>query len=239
MPLRVAVAWVWTAAFWAGACLLQVLTFKSLLRDRIHLVARFWGRSTFAILGIRLEILGESTLETPGPKIVVFNHQSALDMLWSAAICPPRAMALGKKEIVFVPFINIGWWAMDFRLVDRSNPSKARASLAQVAREIDEDGRALMIAPEGTRSPTGELLPFKRGAFVVAVQSQAPIHPVVISGAHALLPRSGFLPSQGVIRLRYLEPIPTAGLTVSGIDDLISRVRGAMSAALAAQSQQA
>lgn len=233
--LRVAVAWAWTAAFWTAAGLLQVLTFKGMPRDRLHLAPRFWAKVTFALLGIRLEILGESTLEKPGPKIVAFNHQSALDMIWSGAICPPRAMALGKKEIAFIPFINLAWWALDFRLVDRSNPSKARASLAQVAREISEDGRALMIAPEGTRSPDGELLPFKRGAFVVAVQSQAPIHPVVISGAYSLLPKSRFLPSPGVIRLRYLEPIPTAGLTVAGIDGLTEKVRGAMLAALAAQ----
>ncbi len=233
--LRVAVAWVWTALFWTAAFLLQALCLKRLPRDLIHLAPRFWGRVTFAMLGIRLEIIGESTLETPGPKVVAFNHQSALDMIWSAAICPPRAMALGKKEIAFIPFINLAWWALDFRLVDRSNPSKARASLAAVAREITEKGRALMIAPEGTRSPDGELLPFKRGAFVVAVQAQVPIYPVVISGAYALLPRRSFLPAQGVIRLRYLEPIPTAGLTVSGMDSLVERVRGAMAAALAAQ----
>lgn len=235
MALRAAAAWLFTGAYWIGAWVIQGLTLRGLGFSSTNRIIRRWSKVAAWLVGLRIEYLRPNPMQDRRPRIIVFNHQSALDMIWVADIMPPAALALGKKELIFVPFVNLAWWVMDFRRVDRADPAKARAALTGVAREISEEKRSLIIAPEGTRTRDGEFLPFKRGAFVLAVQSQAPIYPVVVSGAYELLPRQSFLPKPGVIRLSFLEPVPTAGVPVSEIGALMERVRGEMLKAYQAQ----
>lgn len=222
---RLLVAWAFTAVYWTVVCLLQVLTLRSLPAAFLQAAARRWGYAVLWLLGIRLVIEGESTLETRSPRVVVFNHASALDMLWCAATAPPAVLAVGKSQIVFVPFVNLGWWALDFMTVDRKHPRKAVESFARVAEALNRDARSLLISPEGTRSPDGAVLPFKRGAFQIAVRAQVPVCPVVVWGAFELLHRAEWLPRPGVIRLRCLPPIETRGLGEDDTAALAARVR--------------
>lgn len=237
VPLRVArllVAWVFTAAYWTSVFLLQAVTLRSLPDAFLQTAARRWGYAVMRLLGIRLEVEGPS-FDTREPRVIVFNHQSALDMLWCAAMAPPAVLALGKSQIVYVPFVNMGWWALDFMTVDRKHPRKAVESFSLVAEAIARDRRSLLISPEGTRTRDGSVLPFKRGAFQLAVRAQAPIHPVVVSGAFELLHRTEWLPRPGVIRLRCLPPIETRGLGEADTAALAERVREEIVRAYAAR----
>jgi 1-acyl-sn-glycerol-3-phosphate acyltransferase len=164
--------------------------------------------------------------------VVVCNHQSTLDLPWGGTICPPRPVTIGKKEVVFIPILNLIFWALDFIRVDRGNTKKALASLEGVADQLKKGKRSLVIAPEGTRSPSGELLPFKKGAFHIAVQAQAPICPVVVHGAHDCLPKHRLLPRKGTIYIQFLEPISTRGKTASDVSDLTQQTESAIREAL-------
>jgi 1-acyl-sn-glycerol-3-phosphate acyltransferase len=234
--LRTVVAWFFAAIAWVSLLILHMLCFKR-LPDRVFTgIARASGRITLAIVGIRLELLNESTVSDRAPRVLICNHQSGLDLLWGAAISPPRPLAIGKRELKYIPLVNLLWWGLDFIRIDRSDPARARATLQGVAQAIRRGSRTLVIAPEGTRSPDGTILPFKKGAFHIAIEAQVPICPVVVAGAFRLLPKGHFVIRPGTIRLRFLEPVPTAGLGVDAIDGLIARTRGAMLEAFEALS---
>ena len=234
--IRTILAWLFTACFCTGLAIVEAVCLRRApTRLKQHLV-RWWARTVFAILGIRVEFLNENTMESQEARVLMFNHQSALDLVWLAVICPPGPLAIGKKEIFWVPFINLGFWAMEYLYIDRKNPRKALGTLQQAAREVTQRKRTLIIAPEGTRSPDGTVLPFKRGAFKFAVENQAQICPVVCSGAFELLPKQKFLPARGTIRLRFLPPIDTKGLSVADIEPLLHRVRESICAAFNEQN---
>lgn len=228
MIFRVLAAWAFTGVFWGLLSLLQLLSFKQMPGRWLQRALRYWGHKVLRILGIELRILNESTLEERAPRVFVFNHQSALDMAWVAAIAPPAPVAIGKKQLVWVPFVNLAWWALDFIRIDRRNPRKAMAGLELAAREISSNRRSLGMAPEGTRTRDGSILPFKSGVFRIAVKCQVAICPVVVSGAFELLPKDSFLPRPGVIQLSFLPPIETRGIDDSGVNELMGRVRDAM-----------
>lgn len=237
VPLRVVrlfVAWVFTAAYWTALFLLQAAALRRLPDGFLQAAVRRWGYAVMGLLGIRLEIEGGG-FDTREPRVIVFNHQSALDMLWSAAIAPPGMLALGKSQIVLVPFVNLGWWALSFMTVDRKHPRKAVESFSRVAEAISRDKRSLLVSPEGTRTRDGSVGPFKRGAFQLAVRAQAPVCPLVISGAFELLHRTEWLPRPGVIRLRRLPPVATTGLSERDSAALAERVRGEIVRAYAAR----
>ncbi len=226
--LRAGAAWSFTGVYWIGFFALHALTLKRLPPAFVQNAVRWWGRSSLSLLGIRLEILNSSTIEGRAARVIVCNHQSALDMLLLAAVCPPAPLAMGKKEIIWVPFVNLAWWTLDLIRVDRENPRKTVAALDGIARKLALNQRSLVIAPEGARTRDGQFLPFKRGAFLIAVKSQAPIYPIVISGAFELLPRHKYLPKTGVIRLRFLPPLDTRGISEQAVGELCRKVRQVM-----------
>jgi 1-acyl-sn-glycerol-3-phosphate acyltransferase len=225
---RAVAAWALTAVFWTIIFLLQAATLRRLPEAFLHECIRRWGRGVLWILGIRLEVEGGGAFETAAPRVIVFNHQSALDVMLAAAIAPPGVLAVGKKEINFVPFVNLAWWALDFMTVDRKRPRKMVASMTDIAAAINRDRRSFLAAPEGTRTRDGSMLPFKHGPFQIAVRAQVPVYPVLIWGAFDLLPRSGWLPRPGTIRIRCLAPVETRGAAEGDARALAERVRSEM-----------
>lgn len=226
--LRVFGGWLFATLYWIPLLLIYTLCFRALPHQWVTMAIRFWARTTLSILGVRLEFTNASTLEDRRARIMVCNHESALDIMLFSAICPPCPLAIGKKEVIYIPIINLAWWAFKFVRIDRSNPKKAIASLQRVAEKIQHDSRTLVIAPEGTRTRNGKMLPFKKGAFHIAVQAQAPIYPVVISGAFELMPPHALLPKPGVVKLKFLEPINTKNLTVADVDRVAEETRRKM-----------
>jgi 1-acyl-sn-glycerol-3-phosphate acyltransferase len=230
--LRVLAAWIVTIVYWPIVLLIYVLSFKQLPHRFTTGAIRLWGKSLLWLLGIRLECVNESTLADRQGRVVIINHQSALDVLWTAATAAPAAMAIGKKEVIFIPIINLAWWALGFVRVDRKNHTKALAALAGVGEKIHHERRALYIAVEGTRTRDGNILRFKKGAFHIAHEAHVPICPVVVDGAFQLLPRNAFFPKKGVIRLLFLPPVSAEevqqAVTHDQLDVLIEKVRGDM-----------
>ena len=226
--LRSVLTWAFTAGYWAIVITLYLLSLKRLPPMYMAKATHFWGHAAMWLLGIRLEILNPSTISDQSARVVIVNHQSALDMAWGAAICPPAPFGIGKREIIYVPIFNVIWWALGFVRIDRSNHTQALKALQGMTQTLIQGRRSLIIAPEGTRTPDGSILPFKKGAFLMARQAGVPICPVVVAGAFELLPKGSILPRKGLIRLRFLPPVSTQGLTKEGESALIEQVRDEM-----------
>eukprot|EP00758_Cryptobia_borreli_P016217 Tbor_TRINITY_DN6087_c2_g6::TRINITY_DN6087_c2_g6_i1::g.11175::m.11175 len=191
------------------------------------LVVRYGCYAALRASGITVNV--KKCPNNPSHAVFMYNHTSNLDPLIQAQVCP-GAKFLFKSELGKVPFL--GWFLHSYGHipVDRRNKETSIKSINKTSAAIYASGRSISVAPEGTRSKTGDLLSFKKGAFHLAVQCQAPIIPVVVTGAHSLLPPKSLKIRSGHVCVKSLPAIfPKEGETV---DDLIDRVHRAFEEAL-------
>ena len=166
-----------------------------------------WGRWSARLAGIELRITGAEKLRERKARVVLCNHSSALDMICIAALAPSSPTAVAKAELRWLPPINLSLWLIGTIFVERGTREQAVASLRRGAERVRREQLSLLVAPEGTRARDGRLGAFKTGSFHLAKQAQAEIVPVVIVGAHALCPPTGFLIEPGVIHIDVKDPI--------------------------------
>lgn len=196
-------------------------------RDRataLSVAAAVGSELSLAAAGVDLEVQGQENLWKARPAVFLFNHQSQLDVAILAALLRRDFTAVAKKELSKDPtFAAMGWLA-DVAYVDRSDVAQARAALGPAVDAL-RDGKSLVIAPEGTRSPTPKLLPFKKGAFHLALQAKVPIVPIVIRNAGTVMPAHSLLITPGTVQVAVLPPVDTSRWTVKGLDRQVTRVR--------------
>ena len=158
-----------------------------------------------------------------GSVIFMYNHTSNLDPFVVQIACSqgvPRFVY--KKELALLPIFGWFMWLYDNVSIDRKKRDKAVESLKAVAKKMQKNGYGVAISPEGTRSKTGELQPFKKGPFHLAHQCQVPIVPVIITGARDRWPSSSFVCNAGDVHVRLLEPIDM--VENESVDELLVRV---------------
>ena len=191
-------------------------------------VSRFWTWGILKIAGIRLKVIGLEQLDSSRQYIFMANHQSNIDIpVLVQSLTKFQLRWVAKRELLFIPLFGWAMWASRHIVVDRSNRSKAMASLRK-AKERIEGGISVVLFPEGTRSADGQLLPFKRGGFVLAVKTQTPIVPITINGSGALLPRGDWRIRGGEIEVIVSEPVPLNEYRAGNIRGLLSHVRTIM-----------
>jgi 1-acyl-sn-glycerol-3-phosphate acyltransferase len=178
------------------------------------------------LAGIRYRVVGRENV--PGRAVVYCsNHESNVDPAVLFQGLDPMLHVLYKAELHQVPLMGLAFDLGGFVAVDRSDRRKSFASVDAAAASIRQ-GNSFLIFPEGTRSRDGSLLPFKKGGFIMALQAQAPIVPVAISGGRASMRKGSAVVRPVRITVRLGAPIPTAGLTIDDRDALIERVRDAV-----------
>ena len=185
-----------------------------------------------AVAGVTLDVHGEENLWAERPAVFVFNHQSQLDVLVLASLLRKDFTGVAKKELSRDPFFAPMGWLADVAYVDRTNSQAAREALAPAVDAL-RSGTSLVIAPEGTRSSTPRLLPFKKGAFHLAMQAGVPMVPIVIRNAGEILPAHAVFLAQGTVQVAVLPPISTAKWKASTLDKQVDKVRGQFLATLA------
>lgn len=195
-----------------------------------HVFARIYAPLALKILGLRVEYLGMENLVFDPPCIVVTNHQSGLDLPVLAPIYPRSAVVIGKKELVWIPFFGFFFKAAGNILIDRGRHYRAMASLGVAVDAIRKRGLSIFIFPEGTRNSLSEgLLPFKKGAFHMAIQAQCPVVPIVVSSYAPIFSwKRKWMARRGVIQVRALPAISTLGLTAHDVSAFSDRVREVM-----------
>ena len=167
--------------------------------------------------------------------IFASNHQSALDIPVQVACLPPHTVFIAKKELSCLPIF--GWAAAlaGTLFVDRAKGTQNKA-LKQVKKLLGA-GISMIVYPEGTRSRTKELLPFKRGAFVMAISAQVPVVPLTILNSGILCPKNKLFVHPGVIKIVVDKPIETKGMTIEQRFELSDRVHKLISSRLGISSQ--
>ncbi|WWC66947.1 uncharacterized protein I206_100854 [Kwoniella pini CBS 10737] len=202
-----------------------------------YLVARSFYLTCSPAVGVTFEVEGEEhltgLLTARGGKeqsaVLVGNHQSFLDILYLGRIFPKRAAIMAKKELKYTPGLGQFMSLSGAVFVNRSNRTDAVAALQAAGEDMKKKGVSLWVFPEGTRSSSAEpaLLPFKKGAFHLAVQAQVPIVPVVVENYHRLFDgRTRF--ESGNLKIKVLPPISTAGLTSNDVTQLSEDTREKM-----------
>lgn len=194
-----------------------------------------WARNVVDNAHIDLEVVGRENAAPGVTYLVMSNHQSLYDIPVLFHVLGPNIRMIAKKELFRVPIFGNALAAAGFVAVDRGNRRSAIRNLEQ-ARALLANGTHVWIAPEGTRSVTGQLLPFKKGGFHLAFASELPILPVTLSGTRDVLPARGVLSSAGAkVRVTFhpsIDPRPYAVRDKEGRVDLMDRVRGALEAGL-------
>jgi len=180
--------------------------------------------SFLAIAGVRVNVVGAQNLWVRRPAVFVMNHQSGLDAMIVGTLLRQGFSGLGKKEAQLSPATFLLGMATDAVFVDRADSTKGRAAQQQLIERL-ESGVSVFVAPEGTRSPTGELGEFRTGAFHVARSARVPIVPIVLRNAYDLMPGKSKLIHPGVVDVAVLDPIPTDGWTRETVRDDMAAVR--------------
>ncbi len=176
-----------------------------------------------SMAGVHLAIRGEEYLDTR-PAVFIMNHQSNADPLIAAKLLRKDVVAIAKKEVKNYPIVGQMASAAGVIFIDRSNKEKSIEAMKPAVDAL-KSGKSIMIWPEGTRSKTYDLLPFKKGAFHLAMQAKAPIVPIVVRNSHDILPRGGFLLQPAVVQLEVLPPISTKRWKRDKLDAKIEEIR--------------
>lgn len=191
-----------------------------------------WSRRILEHAGVRLTVEGREHARTPC--VVMSNHQSHFDVPSLYRAWPGTLRMVAKTELFRVPVFSQAMTAAGFIEIDRSNRTRAIESL-RVAKKRLEEGTSVWIAPEGTRSTSGELGPFKKGGFVLALETGLPIVPVAIEGTRHVLPVHTLSAHRGErvhIEILPAIPVPTGDLSSATRDALMTEVRAAISRGL-------
>jgi 1-acyl-sn-glycerol-3-phosphate acyltransferase len=174
--------------------------------------------------GIRFKVAGLEHVPRDRAAVYCANHQSNVDPPVLFEAIHPRMHILYKHEIDRIPILARAFRLGGFIPIDRRNREASARSIEAGAASI-RSGNSFLIFPEGTRSKTGELLPFKKGGFRMALRAEAPIVPVAIQGGRAAMRRGSWLIQPVTVSIRVGRPIETRGIGVDQRDDLIQRVR--------------
>jgi 1-acyl-sn-glycerol-3-phosphate acyltransferase len=177
------------------------------------------------LAGIRYRVRGREHI--PAHRAVVFcsNHESNVDPPVLFQALHKRLHVLFKAELTKIPVLGAVMLGGGFVPVERERREASMASIDRAAASI-RDGNTFLIFPEGTRSKTAELLPFKKGGFIMAIKAQAPIVPVAVSGGRSAMRKGSWLVRPVMVDVKIGEPVETTGLSLDDRDELIEIVRG-------------
>jgi len=193
-------------------------------REAINMLGSLWGDLGTSLAGVDLRVEGEAHLWSHRPAVFIFNHQSGLDAVLMVKLLRRDVTGVGKQEIQRNPIFGPLFTAAGVVFIDRADPTKAIEAL-RPAVEALRQGRSLVIAPEGTRSATPRLGPFKKGAFHIAMQAGVPIVPVVFRNVLDALPKHALVVRPATVESVVLPPIDTSDWTRESLDAEIEAIR--------------
>ena len=227
--------WCW---FVAGVLLLFIaapaLLFLWIVNRRESLYPlALWGAETWLkACGAKVRVIGSENLRDDQNYVFVSNHRSYLDTAALFRYAGKRIGIVAKKELLKAPILGQGMNFVNIIAIDRSDPESARLSMER-ARQVMERGYSFGVFAEGTRAMPGELLPFKKGAFYLALQTQAQIVPVAIKNTDWMMGKKTGVAFPGTIEIVLLPPIRVGSDDSSFIPQLLNRTRRAIADELA------
>lgn len=213
---------------WTFFC--SILAISFLLFDRslrlYFWLSHFFSGGILKISRVKVDKTGFENFDHVKPYIFVSNHSSQFDIPVLQHSIPNKMGMIFKKELAKIPLF--GWqlkWG-PYVMIDRKDPEKAMQSIEEAKEKIKNIGMSVVVFAEGTRSKTGEVQPFKRGAFFLASRSGYPIIPVSISKTNEIMPKGKFRIRGGKVKIHFDKPILTDHLSNKKDEiDLMEKVR--------------
>ncbi|MGO9589532.1 MAG: lysophospholipid acyltransferase family protein [Candidatus Acidiferrales bacterium] len=197
--------------------------------DLMYRTSMKFCRFAVRLVGIRVRVEGTENIP-PGPCVFAANHASNLDAPILFPAIPRRISVLAKRELFGLPVLGLGMRLAGFVAVDRAG-KQAGSGVAMAVSTLKE-GLSVFVFPEGTRSRDGRLQPFRKGAFVTAIEAGAPIVPVAIVGTYRLLARDKWVVHPGEVVVRFGPAVDTAAYSATQRTELLARVESLVAAAL-------
>lgn len=207
---------------------------KNLTRDRLDKIMIKWGKSTLGLYNTKVVKHQDPGFAfDPNEKyIIISNHNSLFDVPIIYSAVEPTVRLMAKRELLKYPIWGHAIMAAEVPVIDRHNRTQAIKDLAR-AKEILSQNVKIWISPEGTRPLDGKLGPFKKGAFIMAIETGAKILPIAIKGSHELLPaKTTNVKYNQTIDLMYGTPIDASKYSISNKEELIETARNQMKALL-------
>jgi 1-acyl-sn-glycerol-3-phosphate acyltransferase len=194
----------------------------------VRALGRVWIRWILRTFGIRVVVEGLENVPAQAPVVLMSNHQSLVDIAAIVDTLPDSVSwrFVAKRELTRIPIF--GWCLVTSQIIiDRGDRERAVASLHQAAQRI-RGGASVIVFPEGTRSPSGSLRPFKSGPFHLALEAQVPIVPITVSGSQRITPKGSLQVHAGTVKIVYGKPIATRAVRLEERGRLKARVREAI-----------
>lgn len=228
--------WGWLVVsvilIFVGVPLIIIYRFKK-KRDGFFATCDWGARTWLRACGARVKVIGLENLAADRQYVFISNHRSYLDTASLYAYCGKRVGLVAKRELLKIPIFGYGMGIANVIAIDRSNPEKARQSMER-ARQVMDSGYSFGVFAEGTRAMPGELLPFKKGAFHLAFQTDAAIVPVAFKHTDMMMGKRRGVAYPGEIEMVLMPPIETKGLDIEkDLMPVLKRVRGMIADELA------
>ena len=209
-------------SFFAG---LPIWALTGSKRDALNFSMSLFADTASALIGLRLKVEGEQHLWSHRPAVFIFNHQSNVDMVIIARLLRRDISGVGKKEIGDIPLIGRILEFSGVVLIDRKDSEKAIEAVNALVDIMQIEGKSVCMSPEGTRSITPKLAPFKKGAFHLAMHAGVPIVPIVIQNSTDVNPKGSSIYHPATVEVEVLPPVDTSEWRVEKIDAHIAGVR--------------
>jgi 1-acyl-sn-glycerol-3-phosphate acyltransferase len=177
------------------------------------------GNGVVWFSGSRVIVNRYDEIVSQGPAIYIANHVTPLDVFTGIWMSPPGCCGIAKKEIIYYPFFGQMYWLAGHLRIDRSSRERAVASLQALGPFVMKHGLSIWIWPEGHRSRTGRLMPFKKGVAHLAIATGLPIVPIVIHGAHRAWDNGGLRLRATTMRIDFHDRVDTSDWQTERIED--------------------
>jgi len=218
------------SSFVAG---LPILALTGSRRESQNFSFSLFADTASALIGMDLNVSGEKHLWSHRPAVFIFNHQSKADVIIIAKLLRRDIAGVGKQEIkketpILGKVLELGGVVF----IDRANAKSAIDSMTPLVEAMKKDGKSVVLAPEGTRTVSPRLAPFKKGAFHLAMQAGVPLIPVVIRNAGDVAPKGDFVFRSATVDVQVLPPVDTSDWRVADLEEHVREVRNMFARAL-------
>jgi putative phosphoserine phosphatase/1-acylglycerol-3-phosphate O-acyltransferase len=204
---------------------LPILALTGSMSEARNFATSIFADISSALIGLNLVVSNEHRLWENRPAVFVFNHQSKVDVVILAKLLRRDIAGVGKKEIKNMPLIGKTLEMAGIIFIDRNNSASAIRAMKPLVDAMRNQGKSVVISPEGTRSITPKLAPFKKGPFHLAMQAGVPIVPIVIHNAGDVAPKGDFVFRPATVEVDVLAPVDTSNWRTENIEEHVAQVR--------------
>ena len=214
----------------AGAVNFVIVLLRPFNPDNTRLCGRVYSLPALRILGMDYHLQVDELKKLTSPCVIVVNHQSNFDLFMLGSVVPRRTVTIGKTSLRWVPIFGQNYWLAGNVLIDRGDATKAKAAMVKTTDALQHQDTSIWVFVEGTRNLGKGLLPFKKGAFQMAIAAGVPIVPICCSNYKRSMRLNRW--RSGPLRIRALPPISTEGMTLDDMPKLMEQCRAQMVACI-------